>query len=109
LTEAPIDTDYDSFFNGSTISAYDVNGNLLETQTLEPEGPYFGTLPALTLTFSVAGIHELVFQSIRDYAGNGALPIEISFDTITGTPEPATPWLMAAGLGAAALLRRRIA
>jgi hypothetical protein len=110
LTEPSINTDYDSFFDGATVSAYDINGDLLETQTFEPEGPYVGTLPATSLTFNDAGINELTLVGIEDYAGGGAFPLELSFDTITSpTPEPAAIWLTAAGLAGAALLRRRSA
>ena len=84
-------------------------GNLLETQTFEPEGPYVGTLPPVSLTFANAdGINELKFVGIRDYAGGGLFPLTLTFDTVS-TPEPAAIWLMAGGLVAAALLRRRIA
>jgi len=76
----------------ATLSAFDINGNLLGSVSAPDVGP-IGTGPVLSLSFS--GIHSVSFSS-----DNGTVGFDnFEFGDLTVVPEPATWAMMLAGFG----------
>ncbi|MEQ1946370.1 MAG: putative Ig domain-containing protein [Bryobacteraceae bacterium] len=60
--------------DGATIQAFDINGNLIDTKTVNPAGPNV-TIPNQTLTFS-GSVHQLKFTRIVNPNGSGTMPFD---------------------------------
>jgi hypothetical protein len=99
--------------SGATVTTYDADGNLLDSQTIAPVEPN-ASRGLTTFTDTQTGINEIDF-TISPTVGNGdygAFPIDdLTFGNITpdAAPEPGTFGLLlsASGLLALALKRRK--
>lgn len=104
---------YFTYLNGLTLSAYDIDGNLLGTVAsaftinLADGSGDFGSSPNEFLQFSSVGglISRVTFSS--DLGGGSFVLDDLVVDAGTAIPEPSTIVLMAGALGAALARRRR--
>ena len=92
------------------ISAYDLSGTLLGQFTENGVSTSGGDDSAIFIGIlsNIANIHEVTFEVIssKGRAYDGSISLN-EVDAATAVPEPSTFILLAAGLGGAALLRRK--
>ena len=85
------------FYDGATIGAYDTNGNLITSTTVNPVGPFQAQNSSL-ISLAGAGIHEVRFTHINNSSGGLFGLDDLTFDDVTGIPEPASMALLSIGL-----------
>jgi hypothetical protein len=91
-------------YSGATINALDLQGNVITGQTQVVPGVNT-TTPNTQITFT-GQIHALRFTI--DPSTAGTFPIDnLTFDTLTGVPEPSTLILTLSAVAAVVLRRRR--
>jgi hypothetical protein len=82
-----------------TLNAYDIDGNLVATDTQVDLGG-----ETLTVTSSTSNIHSIVF--LGSPGDNGGVAVDnFEFNEVSAVPEPGS--LIALGIGAIAAMRRR--
>ena len=95
------------WFDGATIEALDPSGSVIAgpTQTVNPSsGANYGPT---TITFT-GNVHALEFINILNPNGLGILPFDdVTFGSLTDTPEPSTLMLIGASLLGVSLARHR--
>jgi hypothetical protein len=99
-------------YDGYTVSVRNLLGVEIGTFTVPPEGPGAEIAPFPT-SFSIAGIHSLVFSRTTNPLGSGIVGFDdLQFNAVTAVravPEPASGLLLVGGLAGLGLLRRRVA
>jgi hypothetical protein len=96
------------YFNGATVTAYDILGNQLQQQVIAPVGPS-QNVPSTTVAFSAAGIHEVRFVQTQNPLGPGLFGIDkLTFGAVSqATPEPSSALMVLGGLFAAVTTLRK--
>jgi hypothetical protein len=95
------------FYNGAIIDAYDTNGSLITSTTVNPVGPsQFQSSSIVNLIGP--GIHEVRFTHINNSSGGGLFGLDdLNFGEVTGVPEPSSMALLSSGLVAFGIAIRR--
>jgi hypothetical protein len=74
-------TDSGGYLSGATVNALDLHGNLIATAIVQPVGPR-QSRSVSTTSFSVPGIHAIIFTRIENPAGPALLAIDnLSFNS----------------------------
>lgn len=115
LFDASPASDATGFSDSVTISAFDAMGMLLQAVTIDTQliwgqaSPPVGQSPrAGTVLFSSAsGVSSLVFDDSSDDETGGFAYFGVTATAVAPVPLPAGVWLMAAGIGALGIARRR--
>ena len=98
-----------SSYNGMTISVQDLLGGEIATATVPPVGPFIEMAP-FTTSFSLPGIHALVFTQIINPTADSIVGFDdLSFNAVSPVPEPGTALLFGVGMAGLGLLRPRTA
>jgi PEP-CTERM motif-containing protein len=88
------------FYDGATIGAYDSNGNLITSTTVNPIGLFQAQSPGI-VSLTGPGIHEVRFTHINNSSGGLFGVDDLTFPEVTPTseaPEPTSIALFAIGL-----------
>lgn len=94
-------------FDGYTVSVRNLSGVEIGAATVLPVNQGSEVLPVDT-SFSVAGIHSLVFARLTNPNGAGIVGIDsLRFEPVTAVPIPASLWLFAPIIAGLARIRRR--
>jgi hypothetical protein len=100
-----------ALYDGYTVSARNISGVEIGSATVPPIGPSQARA-VFDTSFSVAGIHSLVFTRITNpnFPGGGIVAFDtLRFESVTPVPEPAAPWSLGLAMAGLVALRRSVA